>query len=190
MDNTPILQDFFSANVQLIRTVEMHTTGEPTRIIYSGFPQLQGATLLQKRADAKMNYDHIRGRLMLEPRGHGETFGALMVSETELTARGEADIDILFMHNEGWATMCGHAAIGLGRFLVVFDAETCPGFFPSRKLHLDEKKMTAAIKLHCPCGVVDIAVPVTIGCQGRLKSDPERQVFFVNVDSFATAYRH
>ena len=180
------LQNSATSRAQLIRTVEMHTTGEPTRIIYSGFPKLQGTTLLQKRADAKLNHDHVRGRLMLEPRGHREMYGALLVNTTELTTKNEADIGVLFMHNEGWATMCGHATIALGRFLIDYDAQTCPDLFTDRKLHLDEKTMTTAIKLHCPCGILDVTVPVTAEPQGRLKSDPERQVSFVNVDSFAT----
>ena len=25
-----------------------------------------------------------------------------------------ADLAVLFMHNEGWSTMCGHAVIALG----------------------------------------------------------------------------
>ena len=181
-----IPQHLVSPHGQPIGTVEMHTTGEPTRIIYSGFPQLQGATLLRKKSDAELNYDHIRGRLMLEPRGHREMYGALLVNETELTAKGEADIGVLFMHNQGWSTMCGHATIGLGRFLVDFDTDTCSDLFPTRKLRLDEKSMTTAFKIHCPCGVVDVTVPVRIGPQGRLESDPERPVSFINVDSFAS----
>ncbi len=61
---------------------------------------------------------------MLEPRGHREMYGALLVNETELTVKGEADIGVLFMHTQGWSTMCGHATIGLGRFLVDFDIDT------------------------------------------------------------------
>ena len=186
MATPPIIQSLVSDNARLISTVEMHTTGEPTRIIYSGFPPLQGSRLLQKRVDAKTNHDHLRRRLMLEPRGHKAMYGALLVNETELTATGEADIGVLFMHNEGWSTMCGHATIALGRFLVDSSAESSSDLFPASKLQLDEKTLTTAIKLHCPCGVVNVTVPVTVGPQGRLKSDPERQVSFVSVDSFAT----
>ena len=186
MATPPIIQSLVSDNAQLISTVEMHTTGEPTRIIYSGFPPLQGSRLLEKRADATVNHDHLRGRLMLEPRGHKAMYGALLVHETELTATGVADIGVLFMHNEGWSTMCGHATIALGRLLVDSGAESSSGLFPASKLHLDEKTLTTAIKLHCPCGVVNVTVPVTVGPQGRLQSDPERPVSFISVDSFAT----
>ncbi|PVH86315.1 Diaminopimelate epimerase-like protein [Cadophora sp. DSE1049] len=148
-----ILRDFVSDNMQPISTVEMHTSGEPTRIVYSGLPQLQGATLLQKRNDAQTNHD--------------DMFGALLVNETELTTNGMANIGVLFMHNEGWATIRSD-------------------LFPLRRLELDKEEMTTAIKLHCPCGVVDVTVPVTIGSGGQLRSDPERQVSFVNVHCFAS----
>lgn len=55
------LKNFYSENisrsVKPINTVDMHTTGEPTRIVYSGFPVLSG-TLLKPRAQAKRDYDH------------------------------------------------------------------------------------------------------------------------------------
>ena len=82
--------------------------------------------------------------------------------------------------------MCGHATIGLGRFLVDSSDESSSDLFPASKFQLDEKSLTTAIKLHCPCGVVNVTVPVTVGPQGRLKSDPERGVSFISVDSFAT----
>lgn len=55
---------------------------------------------------------------MLEPRGHSEMYGAILVQGTELTKSGEAEIGVLFCHNHGWSTMWGHASIALGRFLV------------------------------------------------------------------------
>ncbi|KAL2145625.1 hypothetical protein VTI28DRAFT_6683 [Corynascus sepedonium] len=186
MAKPPIPQEILSAGAVPILTVDMHTTGEPTRIIYSGFPELKGSTLLQKRADAEANHDHVRGRLMLEPRGHKEMYGALIVNDTELTAAGEADIGVLFMHTAGYSPMCGHATIAVSRFLVDFNPESCPALFPKRNFQLDEKTMTTALKLHCPCGVVDVTVPVVNGPHGRLQSDPARPVSFINVDSYAT----
>ncbi|KAK0652440.1 hypothetical protein B0T16DRAFT_406195 [Cercophora newfieldiana] len=186
MAKLPIRQDIIPAGDAPILTVDTHTTGEPTRIIYSGFPALHGHTLLQKKADAKANHDHIRRRLMLEPRGHREMFGALLVNNTELTASGDADIGVLFMHNEGFSDMCGHATIALGRFLVDFDAEACPGLFPGRNLQLNKKTMTTTVNLHCPCGVVKVTVPVVVGLEGKLQSDPGKSVSFVSVDSYAT----
>lgn len=83
-----------------IKAVDMHTTGEPTRIIYAGYPVL-GGTLLEQRAEAKSRYDHVRKSLMLEPRGHRDMYGAILRQDTELTAAGEAHIGVLFTTNEG-----------------------------------------------------------------------------------------
>ena len=68
---------------------------------------------------------------MLEPRGHNEMYGTLLIPETELAATEEADIGVLFTHNEGYVTMCGHATIALGRFLLDADHKACSTFFPS-----------------------------------------------------------
>ena len=43
-----------------IKTIEAHTGGEPLRIIIDGYPGLMGRTILEKRNDALLNYDHIR----------------------------------------------------------------------------------------------------------------------------------
>jgi trans-L-3-hydroxyproline dehydratase len=99
---------------EAITSVEMHTTGEPTRIIINGYPALSG-TLLQQRAEALAKHDHIRKRLMLEPAGHSDMYGAILCRRTELTDNGGAHIGVLFTHNDGYSTMCGHATIALGR---------------------------------------------------------------------------
>ena len=158
----------------------MHTTGEPTRIIYKGFPSLPG-TLLEQRALAKANHDHIRQQLILEPRGHWDMYGAVLCPDTELVASGEAHIGVLFMHNEGFSTMCGHATIALGRFLV--DTHDLRIFPKRNELVYDEVERTTMIDLHAPCGVVKITVPCK---ENGYRSDGMRQVSFVSVPSFAT----
>lgn len=44
---------------------------------------------------------------MWEPRGHKDMYGAILVTETELTRTGEADLGVLFCHNEGYSSS-GH----------------------------------------------------------------------------------
>ncbi|KAJ7755522.1 proline racemase, partial [Mycena metata] len=163
-----------------IKVVDMHTSGEPTRIVVNGYPHLEGNTLLEKRRCAREKHDDIRQRLMREPRGHGEMYGAILVSETELTRTGEADIGVLFCHNEGYSTMCGHATIALGRFLV--DTHDL-NVFPRRDtLKYDEATGLTAIRLHAPCGVVHLSVHSDNG-----HSDATRPVSFLGVPSFVTA---
>ena len=97
-----------------IQTIDAHTGGEPLRIIISGFPKLRGATLLEKRASAKKDFDQIRKALMWEPRGHADMYGALIVYPDT----PGADFGVIFIHNEGYSTGCGHAVIALTKVFV------------------------------------------------------------------------
>lgn len=92
---------------QKISTIEMHTGGEPLRVLVSGLPPIKGATVLEKRHYFREHYDHIRRGTMWEPRGHADMYGAV------LTSSADADLDVFFLHNEGYSTMCGHAIIAL-----------------------------------------------------------------------------
>lgn len=93
-----------------IETVESHTGGEPLRVIVDGFPELDGETILEKRRDARENHDHLRTALMWEPRGHADMYGAILTAPVT----PDGDIGVLFTHNEGYSTMCGHGVIALG----------------------------------------------------------------------------
>ncbi|PWY92238.1 putative proline racemase [Aspergillus heteromorphus CBS 117.55] len=164
-----------------VHCIDMHTTGEPTRIIYAGYPALTG-TLLSQRDQARSHHDHIRKQTMLEPRGHPAMYGAIIRPETELVASGEADIGVLFTHNEGYSTMCGHATLALGRFLV--DTHD-PTVFPGREgLVHDPRSQTVRLRLHAPCGVVQLSVPTS--AKGT-QSDPKRPVTFLSTPAYATA---
>lgn len=65
--------------------------------------------MLEKRAWAQKRLDHLRRAIILEPRGHTDMYGALL---TEPVSR-DANAGILFMHNEGWSTMCGHGIVAV-----------------------------------------------------------------------------
>ncbi|HSL21968.1 MAG TPA: proline racemase family protein [Vicinamibacterales bacterium] len=92
-----------------IRTIDAHAAGEPLRLIVDGFPPVRGRTMLEKREDVRRRHDRLRRALMLEPRGHADMYGALL---TEPVTPG-ADAGVLFMHNEGYSTMCGHGVIAV-----------------------------------------------------------------------------
>lgn len=92
-----------------IKTIDMHTGGEPLRVILDGFPDLKGNSVLEYRRYCRDNYDHLRTALMFEPRGHADMYGCLLVPPND----PEGDFGILFLHNEGYSTMCGHAIIAI-----------------------------------------------------------------------------
>ncbi len=97
-----------------IQTIDAHTAGEPLRLIVSGFPDVQGTTILEQREYVRAEYDHLRRALMLEPRGHADMYGALL---TPPERRG-SHAGVLFMHNEGFSTMCGHGVIAVSTIAV------------------------------------------------------------------------
>jgi proline racemase len=93
----------------ILKTIDAHTAGEPLRLIVEGFPAIEGRTMLEKREFVREHYDHLRRALMLEPRGHADMYGALL-TEPE---RPGSHAGVLFMHNEGFSTMCGHGMIAV-----------------------------------------------------------------------------
>ena len=90
-------------------TVESHAAGEPLRVVTGGLDPIPGATVLEKRRFARERLDDVRRGLMFEPRGHADMYGAIPTDP--VTPDGDAGV--LFMHNEGWSTMCGHGVIAL-----------------------------------------------------------------------------
>ena len=94
---------------QKITTIDAHTGGEPFRVITGGLPEIQGDTILERRQHMKKHLDHLRTALMWEPRGHADMYGCVV---TPPVTPG-ADIGVLFLHNEGYSTMCGHGIIGI-----------------------------------------------------------------------------
>jgi proline racemase len=100
------------ANWTVITTVDMHTGGEPLRVITGGLPPIEGRSVLEKRHYFRERYDHLRTGLMFEPRGHADMYGAVISPSTD------ADFDVFFLHNEGYSTMCGHAIIALTKLAV------------------------------------------------------------------------
>lgn len=146
-----------------IETVEMHTGGEPVRIVTGGYPPIQGATILDKRRFARDHLDAFRRLIMFEPRGHYDMYGVLPVAP-DLPG---ADMAVLFIHNEGYSTMCGHATIALGRYALDQGLIKAGG------------DGTAQLNLQCPCGMVEVHVAAAGPEKGR--------VSFRSVPAFAFA---
>ena len=92
-----------------VTTIDAHTAGEPLRIITGGLPPIPGDTILAKRRYAREHLDRLRTALMWEPRGHADMYGCILTEPVT----PDGDLGVLFLHNEGWSTMCGHGVIGL-----------------------------------------------------------------------------
>lgn len=134
-----------------LTVIDMHTGGEPVRVVTGGYPAIPKGTILEKRAYVRDRLDHLRRLLIFEPRGHYDMYGALLV-EPDLPG---ADLAVLFMHNEGYSTMCGHAVIALGRYAV------------DHGLVKATEPLTT-VNIECPCGMVVASVEVSNGRSGAV----------------------
>lgn len=128
------------------KVVDSHTMGEPTRIIYDGFPPLEGATMMERKEYLEKHYDNLRRALMLEPRGHRDMFGALLTEPVS----PEADLGVIFMDSGGYLNMCGHGSIGTATVAV----ET--GLVPVTEPYTE-------VVLEAPAGIIRTRVRVENG---------------------------
>ena len=142
-----------------ITTIDAHTEGEPFRVITGGYPELPGESILARRRYAMENLDHLRTALMWEPRGHADMYGCIVTPPVTQ----EADFGVLFMHNEGYSTGCGHGIIAITAVAV----ET--GLLPMTSPETQ-------VKIDTPSGLVTAYARVG---EGRVQS-----VYFHNVPSF------
>ncbi|HVC21336.1 MAG TPA: proline racemase family protein [Vicinamibacterales bacterium] len=160
--------------IRRIQTIDAHAAGEPLRLIVSGFPSPEGRTMLQKREWLRRHADHLRRALMLEPRGHADMYGAVL---TEPATAG-ADAGVLFMHNEGYSTMCGHGVLAV--VTIAFERHL-----------LMPRDAGGAVLLDSPAGLIraraQVTSPATLPVTGTHHAQSDcrvTEVSFVNVPSF------
>jgi len=99
-----------------VATTDYHTAGEPFRIVTAGAPDIAGATVRERRAQAQADeaVDAVRRLLCHEPRGHADMYGCFLVPPDD----DGADLGVLFWHKDGYSTACGHGTIALGAWAV------------------------------------------------------------------------
>ncbi|MFP5343359.1 MAG: proline racemase family protein [Candidatus Limnocylindria bacterium] len=142
-----------------VRTIDYHTGGEPFRIVTAGVPPLEGRTVLERRAWAAANLERVRHLLVDEPRGHADMYGGFVTPPDD----EGADLGVVFFHNEGYSTACGHGTIAL----VTWAIES--GALPGPEVVVD-----------APSG--------RLRCTARLDASGRvRDVRFENVPSYALA---
>ena len=152
-----------------LQTIDAHTAGEPLRVVTGGWPEIPGDTILAKRQFARENHDSLRRALMWEPRGHADMYGCILTEP--VTADG--DVGVLFLHNEGYSTMCGHGIIGLVK--VGLDC----GLLDPGKLEADAAGQPI-VRIDTPAGRVTATAHLEAGTEGTHVSG----VSFLNVPSF------
>ena len=144
---------------RLVSTVEMHTGGEPFRIVTSGFPTVPGGTIVARRTWLLRHADEIRRSLTLEPRGHADMYLGIL---TPPVSPG-AHFGVIFAHNEGYSDHCGHGVIALATAAVLLG-------------WVERTSPTTAVVIDAPCGRIEAAAEWDGTRVGA--------VSFVNVPSF------
>jgi proline racemase/RimJ/RimL family protein N-acetyltransferase len=155
---------------QEVTTVDYHAGGEPFRIVTGGVPEIPGATVLEKRRWAAANLDHVRRLLVNEPRGHADMYGCFVVQPNDAAA----DLGVIFFHNEGYSTACGHGTIAL----VTWALES--GRLPIRG-------QETAVTVDVPSGRLACVARCDVEAQRDVVSRRVLGVRFRNVPSFVLA---
>jgi proline racemase len=128
---------------------DLHTAGEPVRIVTGGYPVLSGASVLDKRREARERHDHLRRAMMWEPRGHAGMYGVIPVA----TSLPGAAFGVLFTHHEGYSTMCGHATVALAKWAI-----------ETGRVPVSEPETVFAFE--APCGLIRVHAEVRGGIVG------------------------
>ena len=150
-----------------IQTLDLHAGGEPLRLITAGYPPVPQAPILERRRWAREQADHVRRVVCFEPRGHRDMYAAMLMPPF----RPDADLAVLFMHNEGYSTMCGHGILALTSCLIE------EGLYPAT---IPE----TVIRFEAPAGLVVARAEVAEAPDGSVEV---RDVRFTNVPSYLAA---
>jgi proline racemase len=147
-------------------------------LVTAGLPPLRGATMADKLADAEERLGWVPGFLLLEPRGHKDMFGAILTAPCS----PEADVGVVFIDNQGYEPMCGHAVIGTattileigmvpmeeGETLVTLDT---PSGLVCARVHVEEGRVTSVSFQNVPAFVYQTGVTLNVPGVGEVVVD-------------------
>ena len=150
-----------------IRTLDLHCAGEPLRMVRGGFPEVPQLPVLERRAWLRDHADHVRRAIVHEPRGHRDMYAAILLPPHS----ADADICLLFMHNEGYSTMCGHGVIAVTVGLLE------EGLYPA-------SEPVTTIRYEVPAGLVAASASVVRRPDGGVAVEGVR---FTNVPAYLHA---
>ena len=146
----------------MIRIIDSHTGGEPTRVVIGGGPELGGGSVAERLAVFRERHDRFRSAVVNEPRGSDVLVGALLVEPVDAACAA----GVIFFNNTGCLQMCGHGTIGvvvtlahLGRIKAgVHRIETCVGTVGAT-LHEDGSVSIENVVSYRREKAVSVAVP-------------------------------
>ena len=93
----------------ILRVIDSHTEGEPTRVVIEGGPDLGSGSIAEQAKRFQQDYDWLRSAVCNEPRGHEAMVGALLCEPSE----PDCACGVIFFNNVSTLNMCIHGTIGL-----------------------------------------------------------------------------
>jgi len=148
----------------IVTAIDYHTAGEPFRIVTGGVAPIPGRTMLEKRRYAVDHLDRVRRLVVHEPRGHADMYGCFVTEPLDDCAH----LGVLFFHNAGFSTACGHGTIALAT--AALETGMLPTAEPETELAID-----------APSGRLSVVATVANGKVVRAR--------FRNVPAFVVAER-
>jgi len=145
----------------MITAVDAHACGEPGRVITGGVLDVPGATMFEKKTYLETHADHIRLRMLREPRGYPAANCNLLLPP----AHPEADAGYVIMEQVEYPPMSGTNTICVVTVLI-----------ETGMVRVEEP--VTRLKLETPAGL--------IGIEAEVRNGKCRKVTFRNVPAFAT----
>ncbi len=145
----------------MITAVDAHACGEPGRVITGGVLDVPGKTMFEKKVYLETHADHIRKRMLREPRGYPAANCNLILPPTH----PEADAGFVIMEQVEYPPMSGTNTICV--VTVLIETGMVQATEPITRLKLDT-----------PAGLIAVEAEVHDGKVRRVK--------FRNVPAFAT----
>lgn len=94
---------------QVMKVIDSHTGGEPTRIVIDGVPDLGDGPLSDRVRRFRDDHDWLRSAVCNEPRGHDAMVGGLLCEPHA----PDCVCGVIFFNNVAPLGMCVHGTIGL-----------------------------------------------------------------------------
>lgn len=143
----------------LITAIDVHACGEPGRVITGGVLDVPGRTMFEKRLYFERHLDHVRRRMLHEPRGYPGLCCNVIMPPTH----PDADAGFIIMEQSEYPAMSGSNAICVTTVLI----ET--GMVPVTE-------PVTRLKLEAPAGLIEV--------EARVKDGKCESVSFENVPAF------
>lgn len=145
----------------MIHAVDAHACGEPGRVIVGGVPHVPGASMYDKMRWLEANADHVRKRMLNEPRGYPASCCNIIVPPTH----PEAQAGYVIMEHVEYPGMSGSNTICVVTVLL----ET--GMIPMQE-------PVTHLVLEAPAGLIRV--------RAECRDGKVTKVTFRNVPAFAT----